>query len=188
MTISIRLALVTALAIMLHASRVDAIPITVAEFRWDTTVLPGAECTDPTDLECVPTDPLTQSLFSLTGLWDDPSTVAPTISGVVTFAGGGTIPWLDITLDTGYFDQFLVDGVPLFTATTILFDYFGQTLSLDATLAAPGFAVLSFDSESPTTPPAAVAEPGTLGLLGIGLLMLARSLTRRNRPDSTPAR
>jgi hypothetical protein len=187
MTTSNRLALFICLAIVLHATRVDAIPITVAEFRWEATLIPGTECTDPTDLECVPTDPISQSLFSLTGLWDDASTAAPTLGGIVTFAGGSAIPWLDITLDAGYFDQFLVDGLPLSAATTILFDFLGQTISLDASLVAPGFAVLSFDSEA-TTPPTSVPEPTTLGLLGIGLLAFARSRLRRNRSNHVPAR
>jgi hypothetical protein len=188
MTISTRLALVTCLAIVLYAARAEAIPITVAEFRWDSTLVPGNECTDPNDLECVPSDPLAQSVFSLTGLWDDASTAAPTLSGVVSFAGGSAIPWLDISLDAGYFDQFLITGLPLSAATTIFFDFLGQTMSLDATLTAPGFAVLSFDSETPPPPPTSVPEPASLGVLGIGLLVFARSLARRTRSNHVPAR
>jgi PEP-CTERM motif len=171
---------------VLNAGPAGAGPINVAEFRWELNVIPGSEC-DPFDSGCVPTDPIDQSLFSLTGLWDDAATAAPTLGGAVTFADGGVIPWLDITVSLGYFDQFALDGVPFSAATTIFFDFLGETRSLSATLGAPGFAVLSFDYD-PTTAPDPVPEPGTLGLMAIGLAAVARTLARRNRPSTSHTR
>jgi PEP-CTERM motif len=184
MTTRIRLTLLTCLAIALHAAPAAAIPINVAEFRWDADVIPGTVC-DIGDTGCTPTDPITQSLFSLTGLWDYDAVAAPTLGGVVTLDGAVEIPWLDISANAG-FDQFAIGGLPLSAATTIFFDFLGETRSLSAILTEPGFALLSFDYEPPVTPPSPVPEPGTIGLLGIGLAVVSRTLSRRHRTTPSP--
>jgi hypothetical protein len=97
---------------------------------------------------------------------------------VVTF-GGAVIPWLQLTVDTGYFDQLLADGVPTQALTSIVFDFLGETKTLSALLDAPGFAILSFDVSSTPTDPNPVPEPGTFVLSVIGLGTLYRSLSRR---------
>jgi PEP-CTERM motif len=184
MTTRIRLTLLTCFAVALHAAPAVADPITVAEFRWGTELIPGTTC-DPLDLDCIPSDPTSQSILSLTGLWDYAAIAAPTLSGSVTLDGTVEIPWFDISANAG-FDQFAVGGLPLSAATTIFFDFLGEARSLSAALIAPGQALLSFDYEPPVTPPTPVPEPGTLGLLGIGLAVLSRSLARRHHVTPSP--
>lgn len=180
MTPRIRLTLLTILAVALRAAPAGADPINVAEFRWG--------CVDPLDVTCAASDPTDQSVFSLTGLWDYEATDAPTLSGFVTFDDGRVEPWLTLSPDVNYFDQFQIDGLALSAATTIFFEFLGTTRSLSTTLFAPGQALLSFDYEPSVTPPNPVPEPGTLGLLGIGLAVLSRSLARRRGPVPSPSR
>lgn len=170
----VRLGVVAAL--LLAPAIADAAPILVAEFRWDAELVdPGLDC-DPADPGCVAIAPTYLSTYSLTGLWDDVS-APPTLTGAVGLGNGTAFDWLPISFDSGYFDQFAIaDLLPATAATTIFFDFGGDTRSLSALLGAPGSATLSFD---PGTAAAPVPEPGTLVLFGAGLAALARSAARR---------
>ena len=161
MLTSLRLTLLTCLLLTLGAARAGADTINVAEFRWS--------CVDA--LECIGSDPTDQSIFSLTGLWDYAAIPAPLLTGATTFDGTLDVPWFEIASDGG-FDQYVVGGLPLSAATTIFFEFLGETRALSAVLGTPGFAVLSFDYQTPTTPPNPVPEPGGLALLGTGLGVL----------------
>ena len=168
MLTSLRLTLLTCLLLTLGAARAGADTINVAEFRWS--------CVDA--LECIGSDPTDQSIFSLTGLWDYAAIPAPSLTGATTFDGTLDVPWFEIASDGG-FDQYVVGGLPLSAATTIFFDFLGETRALSAVLGAPGFAILSFEYQPPTTPPNPVPEPGSLALLGTGLGVLAWLRHRR---------
>jgi hypothetical protein len=169
-----RVAALFVVSVLVGSAPAGADSITVAEFRWG--------CLDPLDPACETSDPADQSLFSLTGLWDYAAVAAPTISGDVVFDDGTTVPWLDLSPDFGYFDQYLFPnpGAPLSASTTIFFEFLGQTISLGATLTAPGSALLSF-YYTPTPPPNPVPEPGTLGLLAVGFAVLSRAAARRGQ-------
>ena len=170
MLTSLRLTLLTCLLLTLGVARAGADTINVAEFRWS--------CADQLDVECLVSDPTDQSIFSLTGLWDYAAIPAPSLTGATTFDGTLDVPWFEIASDGG-FDQYVVGGLPLSAATTIFFDFLGETRALGAVLGAPGFAILSFEYQPPTTPPNPVPEPGSLALLGTGLGVLAWLRHRR---------
>jgi hypothetical protein len=165
-----------AAALLLTPALAEAIPIVVAEFRWDAELVdPGVEC-DPADATCQAVAATYLSTYSLTGLWDDVS-APPTLTGTVDLTGGTPFDWLPISFDAGYFDQFaIVDLLPSSALTTIFFDFGGQTMSLSALLAVPGAATLTFD---PDTLSAGVPEPGTLMLFGTGIVGLIHSAARR---------
>ena len=163
----IRLGLLTAFALAINASAAQAATFTVAEFRWDVLTDPGIAC-PPDDTACEPEDPFTQSIFSLTNLWDGPGDVT-LFDNTVTLPTE-TLPLNDLSLFD--FDQQAVIGVPGSAAVNVSFMFEGQLVALSpAALVTPGFAVLTFD-------PTAVPEPGTFGLLAIGVAFLVRR-TRR---------
>ncbi len=177
MRVVTRLGLLVALFGSLAPRSAEAIPIIVAEFRWEAFLTdPGSAC-DPGDTGCVPVDPTHFSTYSLTGLWDGLEP-APTLTGGVTLGGGSPFDWLPVSPDAGYFDQLGMDGIlPTFASTTIFFDFRGETMSLSALLDGPGFATLGFDAPEV----AAVPEPGTLALLALGLAGIAGRRARRTR-------
>ena len=181
----VRLGVVTTLLLAATPRAAAAIPILVAEFRWDATPLdPGVEC-DPGDAGCEAVPPTYLSTYSLTGLWDGPDP-APGLSGTVGLGGSTGFDWLPIAVDTGYFDQLaLIESLPTFALTTISFEFGGVTRSLSALLEAPGFATLSFDTDD--TPATGVPEPGTMTLFGLGLGALVLTTLRRARTARTQA-
>jgi len=161
-----RVAMLTLLAAAVTTSVAHAAPITVAEFRWDLLTEPGIEC--PVDDEaCVPEDGFTQSVFSLTNLWDGANPDVTLFNNTLTLPGT-TFSFLDLTpLFPFQFDQLAVIGAPAFASASVSFLFGTDVVTLEATLTAPDtFAVLQFD-------PAPVPEPGTFGLLACGLAMLA---------------
>jgi hypothetical protein len=175
--------------VALVAARVEADSITVAEFRWDfdASYIPGTTCPDPFDLQCSPSDPIPGSTFSLTGLWDYADVAAPELNGTVSLSDGTTFDWLPTSASPFNFDQLTLLSAFDSAATTIFFDFLGQTITLGITLSAPGSALLSFDYD-PGPPPNPVPEPGTLALLGIGLVALGRARARRSRASPPPTR
>ena len=194
MTSPFRVAVAAFVAASFIGARAEAASITVAQFQWIDQPIEGTICppsSDPFD-PCLPTDPIAQSLFRLTGEWDYAAAPAPLFRGSLTLDDAVTFSWLPeppldpVALGQDYVDQLLLTGAWLSAATTVSFDFFGETRTLSALLTAPGTALLSFDFEPPIAPPNPVPEPGTLGLLGVGLAALSRSIARRQRADSSP--
>jgi hypothetical protein len=166
----------TLLTAIVSAQTAWAAPINVAEFRWDTITDPGIDCPDPiVDPSCVPADPFTQSIFSLTNIWDGP---AP---GPTLFDNRLSLPSSDLAffdLDPLFpfnFDQLAEIGIPAFAAVSVSFVFGTDTITLGAFLTQPDtFAVLRF-----TPAPAPIPEPGTLWLLGLGAALVARRARQR---------
>jgi hypothetical protein len=154
-----RLTFLIAVALLINAGVAHAAPITVAEFRWDLF----------TD-NSVPDDPFTLSFFSLTSLWDGPTSVTLTNNELVL--PGEPLSLFD-DLDPGGFSQLAILGIPGSASTNVSFIFEGQTITLGATLSSPdSFAVLTFD-------PTPVPEPGTLGLLALGTTLVTLRKRRR---------
>jgi hypothetical protein len=171
-----RLAFLTVLATTCSATVAEAIPINVAEFQWATILDPGLPCPDAVeDPACVPSDPLTLSIFTLTNIWDGPAP-GPTLFDNRLSLPSGDLAFLD--LDPAFplnFNQLSEIGLPEFAAASVSFAFGADIITLGATLTQPDtFAVLQFD---PVAAP--VPEPGTLALLMTGG---AAALVRRRRP------
>src|SRR5690349_2686505 len=154
----VRLAVVTTLLLAAAPRTASAIPVLVAEFRWDATLIdPGVACA-PDGAACEAVAATYDSTSALAGLWDGPD-AAPVLAGNVALGGSVGFDWLPISFDTGYFDQLaLVESLPTFALTTIFFEFGGETRTLAALLDAPGFATLAFDTDD--IPSAGVPEPG----------------------------
>jgi hypothetical protein len=167
----LRLALLTALTTAVNVGVAQAASINVAEFRWDLLTDPGIEC-PAGDASCVPEDPFTQSVFSLTNIWDGPGTVTLFDNALSLPTGTSTLENLEFPFS---FTQLAVIGIPDLASASVSFIFDGQTISLGSTLATAGsFAVLRFEPSTTSVP-----EPGTFGLLATGLCFAARRAWRR---------
>jgi hypothetical protein len=170
-----RISLLAAAVTIALPAAAGAAPIVVGEFRWDVTQIDDA---------------LFSSVYSLTGLWDgaDP---APTLTGTLDLSDGTSIDWFAVD-GLGGFDQVgvFLDSFPTLTATTtVFFDFGGETRSLFVSLSDPGGALLTFDPDQTGSDPgpAPVPEPGTLGLVGLGLATIIRKrLSRRSLRGLSP--
>ena len=163
-----RLSLLLLFAIGFAPRAVSAASITVAEFRWDIIIndTEGCSAADPACL---------LSVFSLTDLWDGPAP-GPTLTNNQLTLSTGALRFLDLQTEFPFnFDQLAESGIPTLATISTSFLFDDQTITLGATLTQPNtFAVLQFD---PTTVP----EPGTFGLLAVGILILARRARRVTR-------
>jgi hypothetical protein len=160
-----RVGVLVVLATIITSGSVQAAAIDVAEFRWDLLTTPGVDC-PPEDLVCIPEDPLTQSIFTLTNIWAgvDPA-VTLFDNRLVLSTATLDFPDLEVSLLLNA-AQIGVLGIPDRAASSVSFIFAGQVVSLGTTLTAPDtFAVLQFD-------PTAVPEPGTLGLVALGVTLL----------------
>jgi hypothetical protein len=176
MRVASRVAVLTVVAVIVSARGAMASIINVAEFNWTATLIDPSPNCDPADPQCVP-DPLFQSVFQLTNLWDGPD-LGPTLTGSTLTLSDNVAPllfnvWFDLAPPNDpsgiNVDQLsTVDVLPLFAEATIAFAFAGQNYTLNALLSAPDTSqVLRVDI--PDTPPAPVPEPGTLGLLAVGV-------------------
>ncbi|HEY2435415.1 MAG TPA: PEP-CTERM sorting domain-containing protein [Vicinamibacterales bacterium] len=172
MRVASRIAVLTILTVVFSARGALASVITVAEFSWTSTLIDPSPNCDPTDTACIP-DPLFQSVFLLTNLWDGPDP-GPTLQGSRLTLPDGESVWFDLAPPndpTGTnIDQIsIVDVLPLFADATIGFAFAGEDYALTRSLSAPDTSAV-FSIEVPDTPPAPVPEPGTLGLLSLGVV------------------
>jgi hypothetical protein len=177
MTSRLRLTLALVLIPLVTAIPASADPINVAEFRWDAIEIdPGIAC-DPLDAACVPVDATFLSLFSLTNIWDGALPGATLFGNRLSLPTGDQL-WSDLEPPfpiTGInFEQLFDLGVlPGLATASVSFFLDNEIVTLTASLVAANTSVvLQFN-------PVAVPEPGTLGLLGIGLRMLGRAVRRR---------
>jgi hypothetical protein len=153
--------------VTLSASTATASPINVAEARWEAIDLGDGE----TFL----------SLFSLTNIWDGEGDV--TLFGNQLQLPDGPQSWSDLAgpLSGGInFEQlFAVGALPNLASVSISFLFGGDVITLTGLLpAADSSVVLQFDPGETPTP---VPEPGTLGLVALGLLGVSRAAMRRAR-------
>jgi len=184
MRVASRIAGLTVLAVILSTRGALASVITIAEFNWTSTLIDPSPNCDPADPGCTP-DPLFQSVFVLTNLWDGPEP-GPTLQGSRLTLPTGDLFWLDLTppsdpTGTNVDQLSILDSLPLFAEATISFVFAGQDYTLTALLNGPESSkVLSL--EIPDTP-APVPEPGTFGLVALGAIA---ALSRARRGTARP--
>src|SRR5688572_24997645 len=119
----------------------EAAFITVAEFRWETTL---SSCGCDSNLD---------STFVLTNLWLGPDPAVTLFDNVLSLPSGDE-PFFDLDLFAE--DRISVAGVPDFASVTVSFLFEGRLVTLGTTLRRPDtFDVLRFNP---------VPEPGTLAL------------------------
>jgi PEP-CTERM motif-containing protein len=181
MRMASRIAILTVLTVIISTRGAFASIINVAEFNWTSTLIdPNPNC-DPLDSGCLP-NPLFQSVFQLTNIWDGPDP-GPTLQGSRLTLPTQELLWFDVTAPNDpsgvNFDQIpILDTLPLFAQATIAFTFGGQDYTLTALLNSTDLAVNEsgdlasasqvLSIEVPDTPPAPVPEPGTLSLLAVG--------------------
>lgn len=202
MRMASRIAILTVMAVVFRTEGAFASIINVAEFNWTSTLIdPNPNCA-PLDSGCVP-DPLFQSVFQLTNVWDGPD-VGPTLQGsLLTLPPTVTLAdpfWFDLAPPTDpngiNVDQLsILDTLPAFANATIAFAFGGQNYTLTALLTSSELVPLNesgdpvsiskvLSIEVPDTPPAPVPEPGTLSLLAVGGI----AGVFRRRPGRRPRR
>jgi hypothetical protein len=166
MRVLCRVGLLTLFCTMLGAAAVQAAPINVAEFRWDVLSQPGIPCAAD-DVSCVPEDPFSQSIFTLTNIWDGPGSDVTLFDNQLVLPTGN-LAFFDVsTAFLANFDQLQTNDIPAAASTSVSFIWDGAIVSLQTTLNQPDtFAVLQFD-------PTPVPEPGTSSLLAFGIVGLA---------------
>ncbi|HEY7502197.1 MAG TPA: PEP-CTERM sorting domain-containing protein [Vicinamibacterales bacterium] len=176
-TTTTRVTLLTLLLMIAPAIPVHALPINVAEFRWDAIEIdPGVAC-DPLDPFCSPIEATFLSLFSLTNIWDG-EIPGPTLFNNRLSLPGSEQLWSTLAppfpIGGINFEQLFELGViPGIATASISFLVGDDLVTLTASLLEPNTSVvLQFEA-------AGIPEPTTLGLMGVGLLIFGRALASR---------
>ena len=162
--------------------RASADTINVAEFRWEHSFR-GTECTARRS-SASPTDPDDQSTLQPDGPLGLCLARRTDAGGCCTFDGSLDIPWLEITHGAGGFDQFARRAaLPLSAATTIFFDFLGETLSLSARSSPhPASPSSASTTNRRRRRPTRCPNPARSGSSASGCPRFARSLLRRAPP------